>query len=156
MLPSRDKPSKSAAADTAKASQPDAEEQAGEDDGDSDVEMAQIGYADSDGETDSRPPGSSSVKRADGTAPSSTSSSIAASKAAAAETATKEKTGKAPQKSSRAELEREDKRRKLREMMDVEDEQDAPGEQVPGECESESEYECGCRCRCHLDHIHLT
>lgn len=89
----------------------------------SDVEMADIGYADSDQEVEEKPAGSSKMKRADGVQSPPT-------------TFTNNKTDStaAKGKGGKSEAEREEQRRKLREMMDVEESQDGPGEAVPGEC----------------------
>lgn len=90
---------------------------------DSDVEMAQIGYADSEGEMDEVPAGRAKTKRADG---------LPAPKSTAGEKGTGKKAdGKAPQRkaSSKAELEK---------MMDMDDD-DGPGEAIPGESHRECE-----------------
>jgi hypothetical protein len=87
--------------------------------------MAQIGYADSEGEMDEVPAGRAKTKRADG---------LPAPKSTAGEKGTGKKAdGKAPQRkaSSKAELEQ---------MMDMDDD-DGPGEAIPGE--SQRERECG-------------
>lgn len=79
--------------------------------------MAQIGYADSEGEVDETPAGRAKTKRADG---------LPAPKSTAGEKGTGKKAdGKAPQRkaSSKAELEK---------MMDMDDD-DGPGEAIPGE-----------------------
>lgn len=93
----------------------------------SDVEMAQIGYADSDDEADNAPAGRAPAKRADGTVQPKASSSTARRRES------KGTAGKSAE-------EREEERRKLREMMEVEESnEDQPGEGVPPDVSTKAE-----------------
>lgn len=89
---------------------------ASDDEGDSDVEMAQIGYGDSDEEADEKPVGSSRVKRADAVVPPPSGTTFSSRDGGR----------------GKSDADREEQRRKLREMMEVEEDQDGPGEAVPG------------------------
>lgn len=82
-------------------------DQPSDDSDDSDVEMAQIEYADSEQEADEAPVGKTSVKRADGVVKSKPSASTSRSTAKG--------------KGDKSQEEREEERRQLREMMDVEE-----------------------------------
>ncbi|CAO1632767.1 unnamed protein product [Jaminaea pallidilutea] len=96
-----------------------------DDDENSDVEMAQIGYADSDEDkdTETRAGGSTNVKRADAVVPPP-----------AAKSSGRAETIKSSVKSGdKSASQREEDRRKLREMMEVEEDtvEDRPGEGDP-------------------------
>ena len=109
---------------TTKAAAPK-DDDAGESDVGSDVEMAQIGYADSDEEPPKKPAaGASKVRRADGVpAPATGVLGSRSSEATSSKSKAKGKT----------DAERAEEKRKLMEMMEVEEDQDQPGEAVPGE-----------------------